>query len=134
MERTSPQGSVGPSGTCPMVKEAGDLCPHVLQNVITAVGRGWAIMVLGTLGNFGTLRFHELAAKLGSISPKTLSARLKELEAAGFVQRRSFAEVPPRVEYSLTVEGRGLVRAIQPLIRWADRVAHVPRRVGRPRP
>jgi DNA-binding HxlR family transcriptional regulator len=78
-----------------------------------------------TLGNFGTLRFHELQNKLGRISPKTLSARLKEMEAAAFVRRESFAEVPPRVEYSLTPEGKDLVEAIRPLIRWADKVAHV---------
>ncbi len=81
-------------------------------------------MILGTLGNFGRLRFHELQAKLGRISPKTLSARLKEMDAAAFIRRKSFAEVPPRVEYSLTPEGRELVEAIRPLVKWADRVVH----------
>lgn len=107
-----------------MVREPGDLCPHVLQGVMESVGRTWTLLILGTLGNFGKLRFHELQAKLGRISPKTLSARLKEMEAGAFLHRRSFAEVPPRVEYSLTAEGRELVEAIRPLVRWADRVAH----------
>lgn len=111
-------------GSCPLVKEPGDLCPHILQGVISSVGRNWTILILVTLGNFGTLRFHELQGKLGRISPKTLSARLKEMERARFIDRKSFAEVPPRVEYSLTHEGRDLVKALKPLIRWADRVAH----------
>lgn len=111
--------------SCPLVKEPGDLCPHVLQRVISSVGRSWTILILATLGNFGKLRFHELQEKLGRISPKTLSARLREMEEAGFVRRQSFAEVPPRVEYSLTKEGKDLVAALRPLIRWADWVAHV---------
>ncbi len=124
MEGTSPPGSVGTLTTCPLVKEAGDLCPHILQRVMDSVGRSWTLVILGTLGNFGKLRFHELEAKLGHISPKTLSARLKEMEAAAFIRRKSFAEVPPRVEYSLTPEGRELVEAIRPLVKWADRVVH----------
>ncbi len=124
MERTSPSGSVGTLATCPLVNEAGDLCPHILQRVMDSVGRSWTLVILGTLGNFGRLRFHELQAKLGRISPKTLSARLKEMESAAFINRRSFAEVPPRVEYSLTPEGRELVEAIRPLVKWADRVVH----------
>ncbi len=117
-------GSVETLAPCPLVKEAGDLCPHILQRVMDSVGRSWTLVILGTLGNFGKLRFHQLQAKLGRISPKTLSARLKEMEAAAFIRRKSFAEVPPRVEYSLTPEGRELVRAIRPLVTWADRVVH----------
>ncbi len=124
MEGTSPSGSVGTLTTCPLVKEAGDLCPHILQRVMDSVGRSWTLVILGTLGNFGRLRFHELEAKLGRISPKTLSARLKEMEAAAFVRRESFAQVPPKVEYSLSPEGKELVEAIRPLVKWADRVVH----------
>ncbi len=124
MEGTSPSGSVGTLAACPLVKEAGDLCPHILQRVMDAVGRSWTLVILGTLGNFGRLRFNELQAKLGRISPKTLSARLKEMEAAAFVRRESFAQVPPKVEYSLSPEGKELVEAIRPLVKWADRVVH----------
>ena len=88
------------------------------------VGKSWTLLILGTLGNFRRLRFHELQAKLGRISPKTLSARLKEMKEAAFIRRESFPEVPPRVEYSLTPEGKELVAAIRPLVKWADRIAH----------
>lgn len=122
MEPTSVEGS-GPVD-CPLVKEPGDLCPHVLDRVVRSVGRRWTILILVTLGNFGVLRFHELEEKLGGVSPKTLTARLRELETLDFVRRQSFPEVPPRVEYSLTGEGEELVAALRPLIRWADRAAH----------
>ncbi|MCJ2519426.1 MAG: helix-turn-helix transcriptional regulator [Candidatus Thermoplasmatota archaeon] len=125
MEETSSLGSMGAVARCPLVKEAGDLCPHVLQGVVGSVGRSWTILILVTLGNFGKLRFHELQSKLGRISPKTLSSRLKEMGSAGFIRRESYAEVPPRVDYSLTVEGRDLVEALRPLIRWADRTGHL---------
>lgn len=109
-----------------MVKEPGDLCPHILQGAMTSVGKSWTLLIVGTLGNFGRLRFNELQEKLGRISPKTLSARLKDMEDSAFIRREAFAEVPPRVEYSLTSEGKELVDAIRPLVKWADRVAHSP--------
>ena len=55
---------------------------------------------------------------LPGISPKTLSDTLKELEAEGLIKRESFAEIPPRVEYSLTQDGIDLRDAILPLLRW----------------
>ena len=58
---------------------------------------------------------------LGTISPKTLSDRLKELEKAGLIIRESFAEIPPRVEYSLTKEGIELRNLMIPLIEWASK-------------
>ncbi len=52
------------------------------------------------------------------ISPKTLSDTLKDLEAEGLIKRESFAEIPPRVEYTLTEDGNDLREAIIPLLRW----------------
>jgi DNA-binding HxlR family transcriptional regulator len=56
---------------------------------------------------------------LGRISPKTLSDTLKELQAEGLIKRESFAEIPPRVEYSLTEDGAELRKSIIPLLKWA---------------
>jgi DNA-binding HxlR family transcriptional regulator len=61
----------------------------------------------------GCSRFCELERSLGGISPRTLSLRLRSLEAEGIVQRRTYPEVPPRVEYSLTTKGRALVPLIE---------------------
>ncbi len=102
-----------------MVKNPDDPCPHLLEGVINVIGDKWSILIIGTIGNFGTLRFTELKGKLGSISPKTLAEKLRRLEQAGLLLRRSFNEVPPRVEYSLTHEGRALRSAMTPLLHWA---------------
>jgi len=71
------------------------------------------------LGNCSRLRFNDLAKELEGISPKTLSDTLKELQAQGLIKRESFAEIPPRVEYSLTKDGVELRKSIIPLLRWA---------------
>jgi DNA-binding HxlR family transcriptional regulator len=57
----------------------------------------------------GPKRFGELLVAMGTISPKTLSQRLKMLEAIGFVQRQAYLEIPPRVEYRLTEKGLALI-------------------------
>jgi DNA-binding HxlR family transcriptional regulator len=62
---------------------------------------------------------------LGNISPKTLSDRLKELEKAGLIKREVFAEIPPRVEYSLTQEGIEFRNLMIPLMEWAAKRVNV---------
>jgi DNA-binding HxlR family transcriptional regulator len=62
--------------------------------------------------------------QLGGISPKTLSDTLKELQIEKLINRESFAEIPPRVEYSLSRDGMALGNAIIPLIRWAATREH----------
>ena len=61
---------------------------------------------------------NELEKKLVDVGPKTLSDRLKELENANLIKRQAFAEIPPRVEYSLTKEGIELRKALMPLMKW----------------
>ncbi len=65
-------------------------------------------------------RFCELERSLGGISPRTLSLRLRELEAAGIVERRTWNEVPPRVEYALTTKGRGLVPIVNAMRSYGE--------------
>ena len=72
----------------------------------------WTLLVIRDLAE-GCSRFCELERSLGGISPRTLSLRLRALEAEGIVQRRTYPEVPPRVEYSLTDKGRALVPLIE---------------------
>ncbi|MEM9004601.1 MAG: helix-turn-helix domain-containing protein [Cyanobacteria bacterium P01_F01_bin.86] len=77
-------------------------CP--IQHVLEIVGSKWAILILRELF-VGSRRTHEFLAALPGISTKTLTARLRELERYGIVTRKVYAEVPPRVEYSLTKKG-----------------------------
>jgi DNA-binding HxlR family transcriptional regulator len=68
----------------------------------------------------GTLRFGEIRRRLPSCTQRMLTNQLRELEADGFVDRRVFAEVPPKVEYSLTERGRSLAPVIMALKAWGD--------------
>lgn len=77
----------------------------------------WTILIVRDLMG-GTKRFGELRRSLTGISPKTLTDRLRGLEEHGLVDRRIFAEVPPRVEYSLTDAGRTLEPVLVALARW----------------
>jgi DNA-binding HxlR family transcriptional regulator len=84
-------------------------CP--IQFVVDLLDNKWSILLLREL--FARdLRTHELLTALPGISTKTLTQRLRELELHGLVERRVYAEVPPRVEYSLTPKGR----QIQPVM------------------
>lgn len=67
----------------------------------------WTAIIIRDLAS-SDARFCELERSLGGISPRTLSLRLRELEANGILERRTYAEVPPRVEYGLTEKGRAL--------------------------
>ncbi|ATS18374.1 transcriptional regulator [Parathermosynechococcus lividus PCC 6715] len=80
-------------------------CP--IQFVVDLLGNKWSILLLRELFG-GDRRTHELLAALPGVSTKTLTQRLRELEAHGLVERRVYAEVPPRVEYSLTPKGQQL--------------------------
>jgi DNA-binding HxlR family transcriptional regulator len=72
----------------------------------------WTILLIRDLAD-GRSRFCELERSLEGISPRTLSLRLRALEEQGIVERKTFPEVPPRVEYSLTSKGEGLVPIIE---------------------
>ena len=72
----------------------------------------WTILLIRDLSE-GRTRFSELERSLEGISPRTLSLRLRALEEQGIVERKTYPEVPPRVEYSLTEKGRALVPIIE---------------------
>lgn len=95
------------------------LCFCPLKGVIDVISKKWALLIINALGNYGKLRFNGLMKELNGISPKTLSDTLKDLQAEGLISRESFAEIPPRVEYSLTENGVELRKAVIPLLKWA---------------
>lgn len=68
----------------------------------------------------GPLRFNELQRRLGTITHRTLSKTLKEMEADGLVSRRDYAEIPPRVDYSLTERGKSLQPVLKAMEEWAQ--------------
>src|SRR5437763_501917 len=90
--------------------EAKDTCP-VCRTAEIVCGK-WTLLVIRDLAD-GRSRFCELERSLQGISPRTLSLRLRALEEEGIVERHTFPEVPPRVEYSLTQKGRALAPLIE---------------------
>ncbi len=83
------------------------------------ISKKWALLVINAIGNSQKIRYSEIRDTLGEINSKVLSDRLKEVEEAGLIKREAYAEIPPRVEYSLTEDGKALRRAIVPLMKWA---------------
>ena len=80
----------------------------------------WTLLVIRDLAD-GSQRFCELERSLDGISPRTLSLRLRALEDQGIVERRTYPEVPPRVEYALTDKGRALVPLIEDMRAYGRR-------------
>jgi DNA-binding HxlR family transcriptional regulator len=105
------------------VADVPNKCNHIcfcpIEGVIDIISKKWALLIINALCNRGKLRFNDLMKELGGISPKTLSDTLKELLVEKLITRQPFAEIPPRVEYSLTTDGIALGKAIMPLIKWA---------------
>ena len=89
-----------PNSDCPVCRTADIVCGK------------WTLLVIRDLAE-GRARFCELERSLAGISPRTLSLRLRALEEEGIVERRTFPEVPPRVEYALTEKGRALVPLVE---------------------
>jgi DNA-binding HxlR family transcriptional regulator len=91
--------------TCPVCATADIICGK------------WTILVIRDLAE-GRTRFCELERSLAGISPRTLSLRLRALEEQGIVERHTYPEVPPRVEYSLTEKGRALIPLVDDMRRY----------------
>ena len=108
------------SSCCPV-----SACAEVL-------GGKWTILLIRDLAD-GRSRFCELERSLEGISPRTLSLRLRALEEQGIVERRTFPEVPPRVEYSLTPLGWSLTGPLMALYEWSAENLDQPRPPTRPR-
>jgi DNA-binding HxlR family transcriptional regulator len=95
------------------------LCP--LDGVIDTIGKKWGLLIINEIGNHSKLRYGKLMSELKGISPSTLASMLKELEKENLIEKEMFREIPPRVEYSLSIRGKELREAILPLIRWATK-------------
>ena len=91
-----------------------------VAKTVQIIGSKWTMHILHHLFA-GTKRFGQLQKELETISPKTLSQRLTQLEKAGIVQKKVFAEVPLHVEYSLTTKGRSLRDIFNQMSSWGEK-------------
>ena len=92
-------------------------CP--VETTLTLIGDKWKVLILRDLMP-GTKRFGELKKSIGSVSQKVLTAQLRDMEGNGLVHREVYAEVPPRVEYSLTELGRSLKPILDSMWSWGE--------------
>lgn len=84
------------------------------------IGNKWSGFIIREL-TAGPRRFGELQAALDGISPRTLSQRLDSLEAEAVISKKTYAEVPPRVEYALTPKGEEFIPILRAMIAWGDK-------------
>jgi DNA-binding HxlR family transcriptional regulator len=96
-------------------------CP--LEATLQVIGGKWKAVILYYLMHEGTHRFAELRRKIAGISERMLTQQLRELEADDVVRRQVYAEVPPRVEYSLTDHGQTLAPVTRAMCEWGRRHA-----------
>ena len=92
-------------------------CP--VETTLTLIGDKWKVLILRDLMP-GTKRFGELKKSIGSVSQKVLTAQLRDMEQSGLVNRKVYAEVPPRVEYSLTELGQSLKPILDAMSNWGE--------------
>ena len=92
-------------------------CP--VETTLTLIGDKWKVLILRDLLT-GTKRFGELKKSIGSVSQKVLTAQLRDMEENGLVNRKVYAEVPPRVEYSLTDLGKSLKSILDAMRIWGE--------------
>jgi len=81
----------------------------------------YKMFILYTLMRFGIVRFNELKKFIGTVSYKTLSATLKELEHDGLIIRKEYPQIPPKVEYSLSARGQSLFTILDQMCEWGEK-------------
>lgn len=92
-------------------------CP--VETTLMLIGDKWKVLILRDLIG-GTKRFGELKKSIGNVSQKVLTAQLRDMEEKGLVSRKVYAEVPPRVEYTLTETGYSLKPILDAMQSWGE--------------
>ncbi len=109
------------TGNPAQTTEQSETCAtHPIGRALRLLGDVWTLLIIYTLLH-GPKRFGELLEAMGNVSPKTLSQRLKMLEKSMFVERRYFAEIPPRVEYRLTEKGLAFADIMEAIKQFGER-------------
>ncbi len=93
-------------------------CP--VETTLTLIGDKWKVLILRDLLS-GTKRFGELKKSIGNVSQKVLTAQLRAMEDSGLLTRTVYAEVPPRVEYTLTELGQSLQPILDAMWNWGEK-------------
>jgi DNA-binding HxlR family transcriptional regulator len=91
-----------------------------IAGAMAIIGNKWTALILRDLAS-GPKRFSKLEKSVGNINPRTLSQRLDDLEFHGIISKTSYAEVPPRIEYTLTEKGEDLVPVLKQMAAWGDK-------------
>ena len=99
----------------PALSAACPACP--VETTLTLISDKWKVLILRDLMP-GTKRFGELKKSIGTVTQKVLTAQLRQMEASGLLTRTVYAEVPPRVEYTLTALGRSLRPVLDAMEAW----------------
>ena len=99
------------------MKEKLPACP--VEVTLQIISNKWKVLIIRDLLE-GTKRFSELQRSVGGVSQKVLTANLRAMEECGLVNRKVHAEVPPRVEYSLTDLGRSLKSVLNVMVEWGE--------------
>ena len=99
------------------MKEKLPACP--VEVTLQLIGTKWKVLIIRELLE-STKRFSELQRSVGGVSQKVLTANLRAMEECGLVNRKVYAEVPPRVEYSLTDLGRSLKSVLNVMVEWGE--------------
>ena len=100
-------------------KSVKDLPACPVETTLTLIGDKWKVLILRDLMP-GTKRFGELKKSIGNVSQKVLTAQLRAMEESGLLTRTVYAEVPPRVEYTLTELGKSLKPILDALWNWGE--------------
>ena len=99
------------------IKETAALPACPVETTLMLIGDKWKVLILRDLLP-GTKRFGELKKSIGSVSQKVLTAQLRDMEESGLIDRKVYAEAPPRVEYSLTELGQSLKPILDSMESW----------------
>ena len=102
-------------------KEKGNIQETPFGYTLSVVGGKWKMLILYLLSENQPVRFNEMKRRLGTITFKTLSSQLRDLEAGGMVIRKEFPQVAPKVEYSLTHKGETLLPVLEQLREWGEK-------------
>ena len=102
-----------------VITKKNDLPACPVETTLTLISDKWKVLILRDLMP-GTKRFGELRKSIGHVSQKVLTAQLRQMEASGLVSRKVYAEVPPRVEYTLTDLGYSLKPILDAMWTWGE--------------